>query len=262
MKQDGMERYGLPPEVGFKTGKRGILPERPTLVLIHGAGGNAQNFLPQLRVLDRNLNVLALELPGHGMTPGTGCEHIEDYADWVQQCLERFAVGSYFLGGHSMGGAVSLEVGLGFPEKVSGIILIASGARFGVSSKILEGLRENPHETLVRINQWCYPKGTDPILIAQAVRMMEQTPASVTRNDFLACDRYQCREEVHQLTIPTLILVGEQDIMTPPSYSRFLHETISSACLTIIPGAGHMVMLEKPREVNQAILEFVQNFWK
>jgi pimeloyl-ACP methyl ester carboxylesterase len=166
------------------------------------------------------------------------------------------------LGGHSMGGAVSLEVGLGFPEKVSGIILMACGARFGVSPKILEGLRENPHETLVRINQGCYPKGTDPILIAQAVRMMEQTPASVTLKDFLACDRFHRQEEVQEIKIPTLILAGDQDVMTPPSYSQFLHEQISSSRLTIIPGAGHMVMLEKPREVNQAILEFIQNSWK
>jgi pimeloyl-ACP methyl ester carboxylesterase len=254
-----MERYGLPPEAGFKTGKRGILPERPTLVLIHGAGGQAQNFLPQLRFLDRHLNVLALELPGHGSTPGEGFGQIEDYAAWVHGCLEKAAWGPCYLGGHSMGGAVGLEVGMRFPGRIKGLVLMASGARFGVSPKILEGLEKDPHQTMVRINQWCYPKGTAPGLIAQAVRMMEETPASVTLKDFLACSRYDRRDRLGQFALPALILTGDQDIMTPPENAHYLHEKIPASVLAVIPGAGHMLMLEKPGEINQAILAFIQN---
>jgi pimeloyl-ACP methyl ester carboxylesterase len=253
-----IEHYRLPPEVGFKTGQRGFLPDRPTLILIHGAGGQAQNFLPQLRFLDRHLNILALDLPGHGRTPGPGLESITECAEWVRRSLEGLPGESFFLGGHSMGGAVCLEIGLRYPKGPAGIILIASSARFGVSPKILEGLRTDPRATLVRINQWCYPKGTDPVLIAQAVRMMEQTPAPVILKDFLACNRYDCSDDLDKLAIPALILVGDQDVMTPPDSSRFLQGKMPFSRLTVIPGAGHMVMLERPREVNQAILEFIR----
>jgi pimeloyl-ACP methyl ester carboxylesterase len=252
-----MERYGLPGEVGFRTGKRGLLKGRPTLVLIHGAGGSAQNFLPQLRFLDRNLNVLALELPGHGGSKGPGKQTIAEYARWVHETLKGPYFESFFLGGHSMGGAVSLETGRRYPENISGLILMATGAKMEVSPQILRGLAEDPHETIIKINRWCYPKGTSPHLIELAARLMEQTPASTILKDFEACHRFNRLEEIRQIRRPALILVGDQDVMTPPDYSRYLSEQISSSSLTIIPGAGHMVMLDKPRETNQAVWDFI-----
>jgi pimeloyl-ACP methyl ester carboxylesterase len=252
-----MERYGLPGEVGFRTGERGLLKGRPTLVLIHGAGGSAQIFLLQLRFLDRNLNVLALELPGHGGSGGDGRQTIAEYAQWVHETLNGPYFESFFLGGHSMGGAVSLEMGWRYPEKISGLILMAAGAKMEVSPNILRGLAEDPHETIVKINQWCYPKGTNPHIIELAARLMEQTPAPTILKDFEACHRFNRLEEVRQIRRPTLILVGDQDVMTPPDYSRYLSEQIPSSSLTIIPGAGHMVMLDKPKEVNLAVWDFI-----
>jgi len=252
-----MERYGLPSEVRFLTGKSGMIPDRPTLILIHGAGGNSSNFLPQIRDLDRLFNILVLELPGHGNTTGPGRQTIDSYADWLHETLSNLFFNTFFLGGHSMGGAISLEMGLRYPDKIQGLILIATGATLGVSPKILTGLQEQPHQTLVKISQWSYAKGTDPQVIAQSIQLLEQTPVSVIYENFLACNQFNREEEIVQIKSPTLILVGEQDVMSPPGSSRYLHEKIPSSRLTIIPGAGHMVMLEKYKEVNQAILDFI-----
>jgi pimeloyl-ACP methyl ester carboxylesterase len=252
-----MDRYGLVPEVGYRTGHSGIVPKRPTLVLIHGAGGSSQSFLPQIRGLDRIINILALDLPGHGNTPGPGRQVIASYSDWVHETLARPFPESFFLGGHSMGGAITLEMGLRFPNKIQGLILIATGASLGVSPKLLTGLQEQPRQTISTINQWSYAKGTDPQIIAQSIRLMEKTPVSIIEGDFQACNQFQRQDEIGGIKAPTLILVGDQDVMTPPSSSRFLQEKIPASQLVVIPESGHMVMLEKHQEVNQAIMEFI-----
>jgi pimeloyl-ACP methyl ester carboxylesterase len=254
-----MDRYGLAPGLGYRTGSSGLIPKRPTLVLIHGAGGSSNSFLPQIRGLDPSMNIFALELPGHGNTPGPGSSSITSYADWVHETLAGPFFESFFLGGHSMGGAISLEMGLRFSNKIQGLILISTGATLGVSPKLLTGLQEQPHQTLVKINEWSYAKGTDPKVIAQSIQLMEQTPLSVILEDFQACNQFQRQDEVVGIKMPTLILVGDQDVMTPPDSSRFLQEKIPASQLVIISGSGHMVMLENHQEVNQAIREFISS---
>jgi pimeloyl-ACP methyl ester carboxylesterase len=252
-----MPRYGLPSKVGFRTGESGLIPGRPTLILIHGAGGSSQSFLPQIRSLDGHINILALDLPGHGITPGPGRPSISSYAKWVQEILSGPAFDSFWLAGHSMGGAIALEMSLLFSKKIQGLILLATGATLAVSSKIITGLQEHPHQTIEKIIQWSYAQGTPSQILAQSVQLMEQTPNSIILEDFKACNQFQRRNEISGINIPTLILVGDQDIMTPPDCSRFLQKEIPLSKLAIVPGAGHMVMLEKHQEVNQSIKEFI-----
>lgn len=257
-----MENNGLPSNVGSKTGEKGILPERPTLVLIHGAGGSSQTFLHQLRRFDRTMNIVAVELPGHGGTPGPGRDTISGYAYWLEETFSSFPIQSFFLGGHSMGGAIALELALRSWSRIKGLILIATGAELPVSLKILEGLARDPEPTLALINKWCFPPDTDPLLIQQSLELMRQTPIQVIYNDFQACNRFNRSENVPTIALPTLILVGERDVMTPPASSETLQKEILNSKLVLIPRAGHLVMLEKPREVNQAIETFVAELSK
>jgi pimeloyl-ACP methyl ester carboxylesterase len=247
----------LPSNIGFKIGEQGILPDRPTLILLHGAGGSSQTFLHQFRRLDLTMNVLALDLPGHGGTSGPGRDTIGSYANWVEEVLSSFPIESYFLGGHSMGGAICQELAWRSSLPLKGLILIATGEELNVSPKILEGLLTEPDQTLTLINQWCFPKDTDPLLIRQSVELMKQTPIPVITNDFIACNRFNRSENIATITLPTLILVGEKDKMTPPAFSQSLNKKIPSSRLVVVPGAGHLVMLEKPGEVNRAIETFI-----
>jgi pimeloyl-ACP methyl ester carboxylesterase len=257
-----MNKNILPSNIGFKMGEQGILPDRPTLILLHGAGGSSQTFLHQLRQLDRTMNVVAVELPGHGGTPGPGRDTIGGYAAWVEETFSSFPIESFFLGGHSMGGAIVLELALRSWSRIKGLILIATGAELRVSAKILEGLAKNPEPTLALINQRCFPPDTDPLLIQQSLELLRQTPIQVIYNDFQACNRFDRSENISTITWPTLILVGERDAMTPPAFSEALQKEILHSKLVLVPGAGHLVMLEKPREVNQAIETFVTELSK
>jgi pimeloyl-ACP methyl ester carboxylesterase len=243
----------LPSNVGFQIGEQGVLRERPTLILIHGAGSSAQTFLHQLRRLDRTMNVLAVDLPGHGGTPGPGRDTISGYANWVEETFSSFPITSFFLGGHSMGGAIGQELALRSSLPLAGLILIATGEELNVSPKILDGLLTEPDQTLALINQRCLPKNTDPLLIQQSLQLLRQTPIPIITNDFIACNRFDRSENISTITLPTLIVVGQEDRMTPPAFSQRLNQKISSSRLVVVPDAGHLVMLERPKEVNRAI---------
>ena len=254
-----MQPPTLPQEVGFRAGVSGLLPHRSTLILIHGAGGSSQSFLPQIRRLDRRLNVLAIDLPGHGRTPGPGRSSIAEYAAWLSQVLQGLPDRGCYLGGHSMGGAVCLELALQRPGGFRGLVLIATAASFSIAPETLSGLRSAPDAVLERINRQCYARGTSQAILAQSLGLLRQTAAETIYGDFLACSRFRRISDLAGLDRPALILAGDEDLLVPPSATTLLQKALPGSRLVSIPGAGHMVMLEKPGLVHKALLHFIED---
>jgi pimeloyl-ACP methyl ester carboxylesterase len=100
------------------------------------------------------------------------------------------------------------------------------------------------------------PRASARLVELAARRMLETSPA-VLHADFLACDAFDEMSRVDQINKPTLIICGSDDQMTPIKYAQFLAYKIEGAVLEIIPGGGHMVMLEKPGEVAAALQIFL-----
>jgi pimeloyl-ACP methyl ester carboxylesterase len=96
-------------------------------------------------------------------------------------------------------------------------------------------------------------------MVEQGVEHMAATGPEVLLGDFLACDNFDLCGSLEQISLPTLVLVGDQDKMSPQKYSRFLVEHIPGAQMTVVPGGGHMVNLEQPRAFNQALAGFLTN---
>jgi len=80
----------------------------------------------------------------------------------------------------------------------------------------------------------------------------------VVWGDFAACDRFDIRERVGEITAPTLVITGSEDRMTPPKFGQWLAERIPGARFVLVEGAGHMVMLEKPDQVASAVREWLK----
>lgn len=232
----------------------------PALLLIHGAGGSRLSWPPELR---RRPGVYGLDLPGHGRSDDQGLDTLEQYADWVKNFVVEKKLSSVVLCGHSMGGAIAQLLalpepgspgpGLRHPPWLSRLILVGTGARLRVHPMILEGIRKNFEETIRLSVRWSFGPGADTKLIEQTqMELLKMDPAVVYR-DFLACDRFNVMEAVRRIDVPTLIIAGSDDQMAPPKYSEFLHQQIKGSRLVIIPGAGHMVMLEKTTEFLEAL---------
>ena len=244
-------------KIGYLMGDEGLKEGRPTLVMVHGAGGRAQIWQNQIVLLEKTINALALDLPGHGNTAGSGRSHISEYAQWLVDMMKKVFDFPVFLMGHSMGGAIVQEVALTSPRRLAGIILVGTGARLKVAPMFLDGLLDNFEQTLEAVIGFAYATETDRSIIEQGKEMMINAGSNVVYNDFLACDRFDSRQALVQIHLPCLVLCGDKDRLAPVKLSEALNEGIKGSTLKIIPDAGHMVMIESHLEMNEAVQDFV-----
>ncbi|ADK86239.1 alpha/beta hydrolase fold protein [Desulfarculus baarsii DSM 2075] len=248
--------------VGGKIGltrANGFDPSLPSILLIHGSGGYKELYNHQIIGLRGRANVAAIDLPGHGQTAGPGFRQVEPYAQWLADFLAAGPVRPVVLG-HSLGGAVALQLGLDHPELASGLVLMGSGGRLRVMPQFLQGLKENFAATIQGGLGFAYAPDADAAMVAEGVRKMLQTPAELVWGDFSACDAFDVTPRLGQIDLPALALVGSEDRMTPPKYSQYLAQHMPRCAFKQIDGGGHMLNIEKPAEVNQALIEFLAQF--
>jgi pimeloyl-ACP methyl ester carboxylesterase len=233
----------------------------PLLVLVHGAGGSADLWLHQLDDLADAARVVAPDLPGHGpgqgRRGGPGTPSVPGYAEWLEGFLAALDAESVVLVGHSMGGAIAQSFALARPERLAGLVLMATGARLRVLPRIVELLRQRPREGQSLIRDLSFGPGAPPECTDLVDRVLRERAPLVTLADYLVCDRFDVRDQLAGIRTPTLVVAGTEDRLTPPKYGRFLAEAIPKARLVEIPGAGHFPQLEAPAAVNAAIREFL-----
>jgi pimeloyl-ACP methyl ester carboxylesterase len=162
------------------------------------------------------------------------------------------------LGGHSMGGAITQQFALQLPHKLRGLVLVGTGGRLRVHPTILETTADpSKFEKAVNtIIDWSFSESAPERLVKLARRRMLEVDYNVIHDDFVACDNFDIMERVSEIMIPALVICGEADRLTPMKYSEFLLDQLQQAHLVRVPDAGHMVMLEKPEIVVEAIGEF------
>jgi pimeloyl-ACP methyl ester carboxylesterase len=234
---------------------------RPALVLLHGAGGTNLHWPPEIRRL-QGYPVYAPDLPGHGKSMGRGGDSIRYYFGSVRNWMKAVNLERAVFAGHSMGSAIALSLALEFPAAVLGLGLLGAGARLRVHPQILENsAREDTLLTAVEIvNNWAFSDQAPARLVELATRRMAETPAKVLHGDFLACNEFDVMDRVEEIDQPTLVIVGSEDKLSPERYARFLAGKIPSARLEILPGAGHMLMLEQPNQVADLLKAFMDQF--
>jgi len=232
---------------------------RPPLVLIHGAGGTHLHWPPRLRRLQGTL-VRALDLPGHGDSPGPGQSTIAGYRRAIEAWMDALGLPPAVIVGHSMGGAVAMALALDAPARVAGLVLVGTGARLRVHPMLLEATRPGGvgTEVLTELMSAWYSPGVAPRMRELAARSLEAVDPAVLHGDFLACDAFDVMDRLDAIRQPALVVVGEDDQMTPVKYARYLADHLAGARLEIVPGAGHMVMLEQPAAVEKILAEWLE----
>lgn len=224
------------------------------IVLVHGAGGSSRRWSEQLSIFDSQYNSWAMDLPGHGKSEGSLLSNIEDMAKFINDFIGALSLKKFILVGHSMGGAIAQEYALQYPEKLSGLILIGTGARLKVSREILDTLASGqmPFKNVNHLYGSCTPDNQRE----EAMREMKEHSPAVYWTDFEACNNFDRGLSVETIKVPSLIIVGDEDVMTPAKYSQFLNNNLLNSRLRTIKGAGHMCMQEKPTEVTEEIENF------
>ncbi len=233
--------------------------ERLPIVLIHGAGGNHLHWPIQVRRLS-GYRVYALDLPGHGKSKGHGLHRVSDYTEQVLAWMDEVNLPKAALAGHSMGGAIALNLGIQYPERVLGSVLVGAGAHYPVNATFLEN---TAHETTFQstvefLASWAFNLGANSELVKAAQKQMLEIRPSVLHGDFVACDAFDARECLTEIEHPTRVICGSVDRLMPVKHSQYLANQIPSAELEIIPEAGHMVMIEKPEQFAAVLAEFLE----
>lgn len=226
------------------------------LVFIHGAGSSSLAFYYQLRHFR---NSKALDLPGH--PDHQPCNSIDGYVEWVRGFNTARRYKDVVLCGHSMGGAIAMQYALQYPDQVKGLILIGTGARLRVHPDYLNLCQEPGENNADWLEgQKRYFQSVEQDIYQVLLRRCEEIGPQVELNDLLSCDRFDIMDQVKDIDLPTRVICGSADVMTPVKYSRYLGEHIKGADVDVVPDARHFVQLEKYHQVNSSIEEFMASF--
>ena len=233
--------------------------EAPPVVLLHGAGGTSQSWPAQIRRLG-GFRVFALDLPGHGKSDqGGGYQSIRAYADHLLDWLSAMGLHQAVFVGHSMGGAIALELAIDNAEHVIGLGLVATGARLHIQPELLADASSPAtfNQTVDFLVSHSFTQQASPGLVRLAAKRLAQIRPGVLYGDLLASASFDRMDRLGKIFQPVIILCGAEDEMTPVRSSQILLDLIPGAELELIPRAGHMVMLEQPEVVARALQTFL-----
>lgn len=226
------------------------------ILFVHGSGGDHTLWSYQIKGLRGAFSIAAVDLNGHGRSPFREGEGLATYTEDVLAVLERLS-GRALLVGHSLGGAIALNVALHHPERIGGLGLIGTGARLRVLPELLELLQRDFEAAVDLILDWAFAGEPEPQFLAKAREQMHKNGQKALLRDLLTCNSFDVMDQLDRIRVPTLVICGREDRLTPVKYSEYLRDHIPNASLKVIEGAGHMVMLEQPEQLNQAIREFL-----
>ena len=248
------------------TGSRPFDADLPCIVFIHGAGSDHTVWVLQSRYFAHHqFNAIAVDLPGHGRSAGEACETLEAYADWIADLLDALSIARAAMVGHSMGSLVALEVAARHSSRVSKLALIGVSTPMAVTDALLSAAQNNDHSAFDMINIWGHALGhigghqaPGMWMMGAAVRLLERSGPGVLYTDLNACNDYlHGVDSGRAVKCPALLILGEQDMMSPPRRAMELAAAIEDAKVHQIEGSGHMLMGERPEQVLDALIELM-----
>jgi pimeloyl-ACP methyl ester carboxylesterase len=239
------------------------------LVLLHAFPLNRAMWKQQVSELSKKFQVITPDFRGFGDSQCTSQPYLmETLAEDIHALLRKLGISEFVLGGLSMGGYVAFAFYRHYPEMVRALILADTRAEADTDEgkknrKALadQAIKEGPRAIAEQLTPKLLGQTTltkKPRLVKQVKEMISSTSITGIANASLGM---AFREDANPLlaTIgcPTLILVGEEDGLTPAALSENLHRQIKNSKLEILPQAGHLSNLENPSAFNQAVKEFL-----
>jgi len=246
-----------------RTGPRG----NPPVLLLHSVGLDLTYWDHQIEALRHHYDVVALDLPGHGASPGTPQDWtLNRAAATIAEHVEALDTGPVNVVGLSVGGMIAQALALTHTHLVRSLVLMDTAARFSDDGRTAmrdraaaaraEGM---PAVLASTLDRWFTPttRAKRPDVIDRVSKTLLSDDAAVHAAMWDMIAELDLVEELPRISCPTLVLVGEHDPSSPPAAARTLIEHILRATVYIVADASHMAPLEKPAEINQHILAFL-----
>lgn len=245
------------------------LPQGVPIVLIHGFPFNHTMWDPQMKALPNHYRAITYDIRGHGESAvGDGQYSLEFFVDDLLGLLDHLVIEKAILCGLSMGGYIALRAYERFPERIRALVLCdtrseadsnearvkrSATARSVKTSGV--GPFADDFAKLVFAPQSFQTHPDAVEAIKNAIRA--NSPIGISGAALALGLRTDTTAVLPKINVPTLVLVGEHDMLTPPAASEALQRQIPNAELHVIPEAGHMSNLENPAEFNRHLVEFL-----
>jgi pimeloyl-ACP methyl ester carboxylesterase len=248
-----------------------IIGQGEPLVMIRGIGSNVDHWYEQVPVLSKKYQLLVFDNRGiaRSSDPG-GFFSTKDMAADTIALMESVGIKKAHVLGYSMGGMIAQELALAYPEKISGLILVATDC--GISLRIKappeysrlfsEMIRLGTNEAKTAAACCLFAKQTfesRPDIIERYAEVSLRFPASqkTLERQWEAINRHDACGRLQNIAAPTLAITGSEDVLIPPENSRVLAERIPDARVRSIDGGGHLFVVEQAHRFNEAVFGFL-----
>jgi pimeloyl-ACP methyl ester carboxylesterase len=222
------------------------------LLFVHAAGSSGEEWVQQRLAFGGAYDVATPDLPGHGRSTEAPLGTIEEMAEWLRrtQDLTRAVVI-----GHSMGAGVALTLAAR-ADALRGLVLVGAAPHPRVPDGFVERVARDPNVAVERLATSGFARGTRSTVVEKASAYLARTDAKVLAADFAATAAFDAASYLPRVRLPALVVAGAEDRLTTAADAEAVARGIRGAELSIIDGAGHMVMLERPREFDERLERF------
>jgi pimeloyl-ACP methyl ester carboxylesterase len=258
------------------------LGEGDPIVFVHGLSGSWPNWLEQLPVFAQSHRVIAMDLPGFGHSPMPEERiTISAYARTLDGLLEALGVSAATVVGNSMGGFVSTELAIAFPQRVERLVLVSAAGLSTYHHRDVERIEPFLRRIAPMIavytgwtaaqSDWVARRpGLRNLALGFVTRHPSRLPAALAAEQLRGAGKpgfmealranidYPIKERLPEIACPTLIVWGEEDKVIPVGDASVFEELIPNSRKVIFEGTGHMAMLERPAAFNELLSEFVE----
>lgn len=241
--------------------------EGDVVLFLHGLGGSRTAWEPQLEALSDQWRCVAWDMPGYGASSPVSPLTFEAIADAVVGLLDRLGAEAAHLCGLSFGGHHALHTALRYPTRVRSLVLADTSAVFGGDGTDPEQWRQERTEMIdagllladiaAPVIDSITAPGFEGVERDRTIAAFTRVPEAGFRAACRLLTTHDVRHRLGEITVPTLVIVGELDEETPPAYSEELHAAIGDSRLEIIPSAGHVSPAEAPEAFNDLVRQFL-----
>ncbi|MEV0372509.1 4-carboxymuconolactone decarboxylase [Streptomyces sp. NPDC050636] len=242
--------------------------DAPVLVLGASLGTTWHMWDRQIPELTRHWRVIRFDLPGHGGSPAHPASSIAELADRLVTTLDGLGVDRFGYAGCNIGGAIGTQLALTRPHRVTSLALVSSSPRYGTADAWRQRgvvIRTNGLDPIARTapEHWFTAgfAGAQPAIVEWAVQMVRTTDPGCYIAACEALASYDVRSSLSRVGVPTLVVVGSEDQVTPTTDARTLVAGIPDASLALVPGTSHLAPVEQPAAVTELLIRHFTTAW-
>lgn len=244
-------------------------PGKPPLICLHGIGGDATSFMPQLRGLAKSRRVLSWNMPGYGASAPLADMDFASLCDRLCAGLDALRIEQAVFVGQSIGGMIAQEMAIRHPQRVAGLVLIATVSAFG-------GRDDSFRDSFLAARLAPLDKGVSMAKLAEeaipavlgpaadnntrrdAIAAMAAIPESAYRQVLATLVTFNRREDQHRITCPCCLIAGAADDNSPARVMEKMADSLPHATFHIVENAGHLVNSEAGDACNAIIADFIK----